>query len=297
MKEWFGVIYKITNKINGKIYIGQTTNKYGFNGRYQAKGNGIERVYNYHMFLKNSNNKSFNKHLLNSINKYGLYNFDVNEEFDIAYSKEELNKKETYWITYYNSVENGYNKNYGGDNRKMTKKTKDKIRSIKEENSNKKQRVICVTTNEIFDNQYKASWHYNDLYDLKLEPTLITKCCSNKIKYHKKFNDKELVWMYYWEYSLINHYNDNRKVKKSAVININDNNLFLRTIDCANFYNISVSKVDYGMDYKKDFLKINKNKEYNFMRYKNYINTIPFEDLLELHNKNTNKLKTKGVLH
>ena len=26
----YGIIYKITNKINGKVYIGQTIRKYGF---------------------------------------------------------------------------------------------------------------------------------------------------------------------------------------------------------------------------------------------------------------------------
>ena len=36
--EVFGIIYKIVNTKNGKVYIGQTSNKYGFNGRYYSKG-------------------------------------------------------------------------------------------------------------------------------------------------------------------------------------------------------------------------------------------------------------------
>ena len=44
-KEYYGVIYKIENKITHEIYIGQTTHPRGFNGRYDFKGNGIERVY------------------------------------------------------------------------------------------------------------------------------------------------------------------------------------------------------------------------------------------------------------
>lgn len=111
-----GVVYKITNNINNKKYIGITTDKNGFKGRYEAKGKGVERLYN---FL--SNNKKYgqwyNKHLFNSINKYGIENFDVDEEFDIAHSKEELINKEIYWIQYYKCDNElyGYNHTIGGD--------------------------------------------------------------------------------------------------------------------------------------------------------------------------------------
>ena len=64
----YGVIYKITNVVNGKVYIGQTTRD--FNNRYCAKGKGIERVYNYHKRLKKVDIKGFNRHLCDSISKY-----------------------------------------------------------------------------------------------------------------------------------------------------------------------------------------------------------------------------------
>jgi len=91
--EVYGIIYKITNIINDKVYIGQTTRENGFDGRYYCKGKGIERVYKYH---KNSKERfdDYNEHLLNSIEKYGFNSFEVNEIFDIAFSKEELNIKE-----------------------------------------------------------------------------------------------------------------------------------------------------------------------------------------------------------
>ena len=47
------------------------------------------------------------------IKELGKNNFtcEVIEECPI----EKLNERETYWIVYYNSMENGYNKNLGGN--------------------------------------------------------------------------------------------------------------------------------------------------------------------------------------
>ena len=50
--EVYGVIYKVINNINGKIYIGQTSMEKGFNDRYQCKGIGAERIYSRHKNLK-----------------------------------------------------------------------------------------------------------------------------------------------------------------------------------------------------------------------------------------------------
>ena len=94
-KERYGIIYKITNTVNGKVYIGQTIKS--FNGRYRFSGEGIERVYRHHKYHK-EHNKHYNTHLLRSIEKYGFEAFDVIEEFDAAYSKEELNDLEKKYI-------------------------------------------------------------------------------------------------------------------------------------------------------------------------------------------------------
>lgn len=127
LKERYGIIYKITNKVNGKVYIGITTNKKGFKGRYNYKGKGIERVYNYHKHY--SKNNKHNDHLLKSIEKYGFDVWEVIEEFDICYSQEELNEKEVYYIDLYESHNSykGYNKTFGGNGIKHTKETKIKM--------------------------------------------------------------------------------------------------------------------------------------------------------------------------
>lgn len=88
-------IYKITNNINGKIYIGQSNN--------------IQR-----RFSEHQNRGATSRIPVDiAIQRYGKENFsfEIIEECSI----EQLNQKETYWITYFNSIENGYNCSVGGD--------------------------------------------------------------------------------------------------------------------------------------------------------------------------------------
>ena len=113
-KEYYGIIYKIQNKITNEIYIGQTTHPRGFNGRYDFKGSGIERVYK--KLLGNEiREESHNQHLRRSIKKFGFDAFEVVEVFDTAETLEQLNEKETYYINLFDSYKNGYNQSFGGD--------------------------------------------------------------------------------------------------------------------------------------------------------------------------------------
>lgn len=127
--EVYGIIYKIENMINSKVYIGQTIHERGFDGRYKFNGKGIERVYKYHNFYK-TKNKTYNKHLLGAIKIYGFESFKVVKIFDIAFSKEELDIKEDTYINLFNSIDNGYNNRGGGAKGKLTDKTKNKLRLI-----------------------------------------------------------------------------------------------------------------------------------------------------------------------
>ena len=122
--EVYGIIYLVRNKINNKVYIGQTTRKNGFDGRYLKKENPIEGIYEYHLRLKNKN-KNFNNHLFSSIEKYGFNNFDISKIYDIAFSKVELDIKEKLHIQLYQSTDNkhGYNNKEGGSNGKQNKET------------------------------------------------------------------------------------------------------------------------------------------------------------------------------
>ena len=83
MTKW---IYKITNNINGKVYIGQSNNP--------------KRRFNEHI------NGSGSKIVYKAIKKYGKENFS----FEIIEGPiENYNEREEYWISFYDSCKNGYN--------------------------------------------------------------------------------------------------------------------------------------------------------------------------------------------
>lgn len=150
--EVFGIIYKIRNKINNKLYIGQTCQKRGFKDRYCAKGTGIERVYNFCIRQKKYN-EDYNVHLFNAMEKYGLENFEVSEIFDIAFSKDELNIKEQCWIQIYKSTSRkyGYNIQTGGENNKHSETSKTRTGVG----------IICIDDNKIYKSLQEASREYD----------------------------------------------------------------------------------------------------------------------------------------
>lgn len=94
-----GYIYKITNDINDKIYIGKTCDS-------------IEERWKEHCrdYLKPSVSK---RPLYNAIRRYGIEHFQI-EEIEQC-NNNNINEQEQYWIQYYNSYHNGYNATRGGD--------------------------------------------------------------------------------------------------------------------------------------------------------------------------------------
>lgn len=90
----YGYVYMTINIINGKRYIGQHKSS-KFQTKYKYIGSG--------------------KYLWRAINKYGFENFAV-ELLESCNSKDELDKRELYWIEYYNAIDNPmfYNMIEGG---------------------------------------------------------------------------------------------------------------------------------------------------------------------------------------
>lgn len=100
-----GVIYKITNKINGKVYIGQTVQ--------DVK----ERFYQH--CAEKCEEAVAKMAIHKAIKKYGKQNFTL--EIVETVSKNDLNEREIYWIQKYNSYYNGYNSTKGGQIQKPFK--------------------------------------------------------------------------------------------------------------------------------------------------------------------------------
>lgn len=96
------LIYKITNKINNKCYIGQTIKS--------AKQRWEE--HQRHAFGSHPND--VNKTLYKAIRKYGLENFTFEVIQDNIETYEQLDKAEIYWIDFYNGFIRGYNETLGG---------------------------------------------------------------------------------------------------------------------------------------------------------------------------------------
>lgn len=93
-------VYKITNIINGKSYIGQSIN---IHKRWKREIDDSNNI----------NSRCYDYPLMRAFRKYGVNNFkfEIIEECE----KEELNQKEIYWIDYFNTFFNGYNQTLGGD--------------------------------------------------------------------------------------------------------------------------------------------------------------------------------------
>lgn len=166
-KEYFGIIYKIENIITHEIYIGQTSNPKGFDGRYNFSGQDIERVYAY---LKGNQNRHerHNQHLRRSIEKYGFDAFKVDKMFDVATTREELNEKETYYIDKFDCFKHGYNQTYGGDNFPRGEKCKNSKR-------------VCQIS---IDGQLVKIWSSatEASNDLHITASSISNVCNSKIR-------------------------------------------------------------------------------------------------------------------
>lgn len=94
------IIYKITNKRNGKLYIGQT--------RQSPKAR-----FNRHI-TRALNELDYNYLLCNAIRKHGAESFEF-EVIETITNEEDLDNRERYWIEYYDTLmPNGYNMTAGG---------------------------------------------------------------------------------------------------------------------------------------------------------------------------------------
>lgn len=109
-----GLIYKITNKTSKKSYIGKSM-EYRFEYRIEQH--------------KNDNSDT---HFARAKRKYGWDDFII-EIIEENIPKHKMSDREKYWISYFDTFNNGYNSTVGGEGgNTYAKKTKDEMKIIKE---------------------------------------------------------------------------------------------------------------------------------------------------------------------
>lgn len=101
----YNYVYKITNNINGKIYIGKHSTD-NLDDNYMGSGVVLHQAYQ----------------------KYGLEHFKK-EVIQFYNGGDELNQGEIFWIARFNSTDPniGYNRTFGGDGGGLLEETKRKI--------------------------------------------------------------------------------------------------------------------------------------------------------------------------
>lgn len=261
-------IYKIENKLNGKMYVGLTNN--------------IDRRWGEHR--KNlRQGKHPNIHLQSSVNKYGIENFtfDIIEKCDLV----DLAKRELYWINYYNTTDNrfGYNidlliKDFSNIKRKE-KSNKCEYMKIYQIEENNKVVKIWESANAIaeFFNINKRKMIKN-LYGAKLDADRMRKRWKNfawvsENKYDANFDYFEkMTWKPGTRFAI-------NRVKKGGCFVFNSlgeiTNKFNSLEEAAHFFNTTFIGVSHASSYEAIWRGVRVVREGNYDETKDYSFTLP----------------------
>lgn len=169
------VIYKHVNKINGKVYIGQTCQKLSARWR---KGEGYKS----------------STYFYRAIQKYGWDNFE-HVVLECGLNENEVDEREKFWIKYLNATDQryGYNLSNGG-NKEHSFNLQHKIHHQQAISKAIGIPVICLNTKKIYPTIRQAM--------LETGASHISDCCKGKIKSSgKDINGNALYWKYYSEYT------------------------------------------------------------------------------------------------
>lgn len=245
-------IYKITNKINNKVYIGQTIRD--INLRWQRHCQDA---------ISGRTDTKFAR----AIRKYGKDNFII-ELIDTASSKEELNKKEDYWINYYDSISKGYNSMDGGGNYNTYKyKTEEEMEIIKEKLRQSKLKELNPHAHSVKCKSIKTGKELFFTSEIECQEyfkesnhQFISKRCLHQIKY--LYNGEWLFSYSEENYSL--DYTIEKKVRKSVEIMVEDletgnKQKFISYASAERYFNLPLKTLS-GKAYLhgKDFIVKNK---------------------------------------
>lgn len=227
------IIYKITNILNNKMYIGQTT------GSLQDR---------FDRHKQDAISGRLDTHFARALRKYGIENF-IAEIIDTATTQEELNQKEHYWIGYYHACQDGYNETdsmfkcggntYANKTEKEMRAISEKIRASKMGGKNpaaKKVKCKNVLTNEelFFDSLADCQRYFGET-----NHNFITRRCLGKINCLYK---KE--WAIAYIEDCYRDFTINKGSTRAQPIQVNDlttgeNHYFPSYTSAENFYQTS----------------------------------------------------------
>jgi group I intron endonuclease len=128
------IIYKTTNLINGKFYIGKDKHN---DPKYFGSG----------------------KILKQAIKKYGIDNF-IKEIIEECYSEQQWLEREIYWIDYYNAINEGYNIALGGNGGDTISNNPNKmvIYEKKKVTDDNKSEIDKLNRNQKISDSLKETW-------------------------------------------------------------------------------------------------------------------------------------------
>lgn len=255
-----GVIYKIENKVNGKVYVGQTIRS--VKERFKCHKHRLK------------NNCHENEYLLNAWNRYGEENFkfEIIEYCDI----DDIDEREKYWIDFYRKKNGVYNIENGGNfNKDIPKETRVKLsKSVKKlwsdeeyyqkQLENNMRKVICINTGKIYNSIKEAA------EDLNVSHAAIYYACVGKRDSVGGYKGKPLQVAYYEEgkeYKL-------KELKKinapKKVICVNTKEIFNSMYEAAKKYKkygCSQSKISMCCNGKRKHAGRLENGEYLIWRF------------------------------
>ncbi len=149
------IIYKVTNKINGKIYVGQTVGD-------------LKRRKSVH--LSNAKAGREDNYFYNAIGKYGSDNFNW-EVLEECNDIDKLNEREEYWIKELNTISpSGYNLRYGGKNSLYSEEHKIKMSESKQGKNHTEESKIGMRKNHANfngENNPSAKLTEEDVIDIR----------------------------------------------------------------------------------------------------------------------------------
>ena len=272
-------IYKITNIVDKKVYIGQTIN---YNKR---KNSHISHL---------KNKKHHNEYLQNSWNKYGEDNFiiEIIEECKIT----ELDKKEKYYIDFYNSTNTtlGYNLVDGGQvfreyspelrkkmsealkGRKFSELHKKRISKGQKGKIIKKESIEKQKTTALLNGKNKGQNNPNAIISNKIAKDIIMDLYNNKsVSFLKqKYQiQQDVIYNLMYNKTYINVLPEIRKELKNRTTNNND----IKVKKAITMYEngLSQNKISKELNISRNTLrKALKNLNINTKNHVNqYVNT------------------------